>query len=216
MNTNQEHQIISHIRSYFITGLFLILPLAATIWVILFTVKLIGYPVGNFLKSITDSHISGGFETALGFIITFCLIAGIGYLAQNIVGRSVLRYVEEFILKVPIANTIYNTAKQIIESITMQNKKAFRSVGMIEYPRKGIYALGFITNEETKGVLYEGLDLGKGMVSIFLPTTPNPTSGYFIMVPRGDVKILDITVEEAIKLIISGGVLSPREIMESK
>lgn len=206
--TNEK---ISSFRRHLLTGFLLVLPTAATIWVMIRSIDFIGAPFGHFLSWITNDKFSGTIETILGFLIAIATLTFIGYTARYFVSKSVIKVIENWMTKLPVFNSIYIAIRQIIESFSLKQKKAFKSVVMLEYPRKGLYSLGFLTNENTQGITYKDKNLGEGMLSIFIPTTPNPTSGYFIMAPQNEVKILEISVEEAIKLIISGGIISQKK-----
>ncbi len=138
----------------------------------------------------------------IAFLITFVIIWIIGMVATNIVGRKILKLPEVLLLKAPVVNRIYQTIRQIIQTIIV-SKTALRQVVLVEYPRKGVYTIAFVTN------VYE--EKGKKNVSLFIPTTPNPTSGFFVIVPEEEVIPLKITVEEAMKLVVSAGIITPED-----
>jgi uncharacterized membrane protein len=134
------------------------------------------------------------------------LLALIGGLATNFLGSRLLALFERLLLRIPLVRTIYTSAKQLLEAITVGRKGAFREVVAFEYPRRGIWVLGFVSSTMPGRVLTAGDD---EMVNIFLPTTPNPTSGFLLVLPARDVRRLPITVEEGIKMIVSGGLMLP-------
>jgi len=138
----------------------------------------------------------------IGVLITFVIIWIIGLVATNIVGRKILKLPEVLLLKAPVVNRIYQTIRQIIQTIIV-SKTALRQVVLVEYPRKGVYTIAFVTN------VYE--EKGKKNVSLFIPTTPNPTSGFFVIVPEEEVIHLKMTVEEAMKLVVSAGIITPED-----
>lgn len=138
----------------------------------------------------------------IAFLITFVIIWIIGMVATNIVGRKILKLSEVLLLKAPVVNRIYQTIRQIIQTIIV-SKTALRQVVLVEYPRKGVYTIAFVTNT------YE--EKGKKNVSLFIPTTPNPTSGFFVIVPEEEVIPLKMTVEEAMKLVVSAGIITPED-----
>jgi uncharacterized membrane protein len=196
-------------RNYFFSGLFVIIPLTATIWVIGLIFKLLGSPLGNVINAVTGEYVPAGVETILGFLISFGIISLIGFMTKNMVGKSIAKTVEQTIGNIPIVRVIYNTSKQIVKSIT-EERSAFKSVVLVEYPRKGIFTIGFLTKQTATGILSKGKDaIGEEVASVFLPTTPNPTSGFFLMIPKKEIKLLDMSVDEGLKLIISAGVLTP-------
>jgi len=136
----------------------------------------------------------------IAFLITFVIIWIIGLVATNIVGRKILKLPEALLLKAPVVNRIYQTIRQIIQTIIV-SKTALRQVVLVEYPRKGVYAVAFVTN------IHE--EKGKKKYSLLIPTTPNITTGFFAIVPEEEVFPLKMTVEEGMKLIISAGIISP-------
>ena len=141
-----------------------------------------------------------------------------GVLARNLVGRRVVDFGESILVRIPVAKSIYLTIKQILNTFLMRDSVSFRKVVLVEYPRKGIYSLAFVTGR-TMGELRKKVEdrTESGAINIFVPTTPNPTSGFYLVVPEDDLVSLDMSVEDAFRIIISAGVLSDeqaREIME--
>lgn len=186
------------LKGYFITGILVLLPLIITIYIL------------QFLFTFVDGLLAGPLELILGryyfkgvgFVITVVLILLIGMLATNIVGRKLIGLVDTILVRIPLVKGIYTGVKQITDAFSIENRSAFQKVALVEYPHPGTYALGFITS---RGALESHPD----MVSIFLPTTPNPTSGFLLFLPKESVTPLDISVEDGLKLIISGGVVKP-------
>ena len=142
----------------------------------------------------------------LGLLILFIVLTLIGALTAGLIGRWVVRTGERILNRMPVVRSVYSAIKQIFETILAQQSNAFREAVLIEYPRRGIWAIGFITGT-TKGEV-QNLTLEE-TVNIFLPTTPNPTSGFLLFVPREEVVPLDMSVEEAVKMVISGGIVTP-------
>ena len=205
MENNEQinHSVWCRFRNNFFYGLILILPVVATGWLVLFTIKIISGPV----SALFQREISTGFS----FFLTLVSITFLGFLAKNFIGKWLIRVVEAVILKVPFINSIYRSTKQIINAFSLSNKN-FLSAVLVEYPRRGMWALGFITRETIVGIkTKEGEAFGEGMCSVFVPTTPNPTSGYFIFVTQSELKYLTMSVEESIKILMSAGVVSPGE-----
>jgi uncharacterized membrane protein len=132
----------------------------------------------------------------------------IGLMARNIVGRWLLEFGEGTLLRIPLAGSVYKTLKQLLETFLQGNSSKFRRVVLVEYPREGLYALGFVT-----GAIGSALQAGftEPMLSVFIPTAPNPTTGWYTVVPEGSVKDLEISVEDAFRTIISAGIVNPDE-----
>jgi uncharacterized membrane protein len=148
-------------------------------------------------------HIPG-----IGLILVIIIILAVGILFRNLAGRKVVHFWENMVDRIPIVRILYSGVKQLLESFFVQKNDAFKRVALFEYPRRGIYVLGFITGE-SKGEVQSKTE--KNMMNVFVPTTPNPTSGFYILIPKNELVILDMTVEDAFKLIISGGIFTPPE-----
>jgi uncharacterized membrane protein len=142
----------------------------------------------------------------LGLVVVFILLTVIGALAAGFLGRLWIRTTEHILARMPVVRGVYNAIKQIFETIFRQQSQAFREVVLFQYPRPGIWTLGFISGV-TKGEVPRVTN--EELVNVFIPTTPNPTSGFLLFVPRRDVIVLDMTVEEGIKMVVSGGILTP-------
>jgi len=148
-------------------------------------------------------HVPG-----LGLILVVILVFVIGLLARNIVGRKIVRLGENIVDRIPLVRVLYAGVKQLLEPLFLQKTDAFKRVALLEYPRRGAYVLGFITGE-SKGEVQS--KTSKNMINVFVPTTPNPTSGFYILIPEDELILLNMSVEDAFKLIISGGIVSPPE-----
>ncbi|MBI2874369.1 MAG: DUF502 domain-containing protein [Firmicutes bacterium] len=221
---------MSKFRNYFLTGLVFLLPAIITGYTLLFAFRLLDNFMGNIVLYVFGHTIQG-----LGFILSMLAIIATGALGGNILGRRVLRFGEKILEHVPVVKGLYLGSKQLTRSLFGKNASSFRRVVCIEYPRKGIYTLGFVTGELPLGALIgnrppagrepgaggpEGTEqvkdesagalLPEGRVfSVFVPTTPNPTSGFMVVVPEKDACHVDLSVEDGIRLIISGGALKP-------
>lgn len=203
------------IRNNFLSGVFVALPILLTVWLIAKFVIVVDDTIkpliparlnpDNYLPidlpyGLTITHLPG-----FGLIVGFLLLFVFGTLAKNFFGRAILGLGENLLRRVPIVGAIYNFIKQIVSVVAERQDHAFTEVCMLEYPRKGLWAVAFITSD------VHGKPAGhlpKGFVNVFVPTTPNPTSGFLLMVDRKDLKILDMTPEEGAKLIISAGMVS--------
>ena len=198
------------LRGYFVAGLLVLIPLSLTIYVV--------YQLFGFIDGILNKSISQAFYAALGidgrppyipglgFLTLLVLIFFSGILARNFIGKRLIFWSENILGRIPVIRHIYGTFQQISQAFLADQSQVFKRAALIEYPKKDIYSIGFIT-QDTRGPVQDCLD--KDVVSVFLPTTPNPTSGYLLFVPKADVTLLDITVEEALKLVISGGSIVP-------
>lgn len=192
-------------KVYFLAGLAVIIPLITTILILRY---IIVFADDLFIELLPDrinpEYILGKDIPGLGFIITISVILLAGLLTRVYIGRKMVNLGEAIMSKIPLARTIYGGLKQFLGTILSRNSENFESVALVEYPRRGCWMVGFITGD----VIPEISEVGEGrMVNVFIPTTPNPTSGFLIMVAETDVKRLSIGIDEAFKLIISGGIL---------
>ncbi|MFW6030532.1 MAG: DUF502 domain-containing protein [Halanaerobiales bacterium] len=193
--------MLKKLRNIFITGIVVILPLAASMYIIYLVFSIINQATNPLIELIFNREMPG-----LGILISFLTILFIGLLATNIIGKKIITFSESILLKIPLFNSVYFSIKQILDAFFTQHHSSFKKPVLLEYPRKGIYQIGFLTKESS---LYFDSITGKKLYNIFLPTTPNPTSGMFIMVPVDDAHLLDLSIEESLKLIISGGIINP-------
>ncbi len=211
---NKFKNVIMNIRKNLITGLITALPLYITIslfmWLMKFFHKRLNFIPKNLYPDI--KYLSGLFELIL-FIIIIIVIYLIGVMTNHYLGKKLIKLGDNFLNKIPLIRTIYMGIKQILSSFVITNKKPFRKVVLIEYPRKGIKSLAFLTGEIS--IIKKGRKK-QFYLSVFLPSTPNPTTGYFLLLPKKDVKILKMSPENAIKFIISGGVLGKEIKIEEK
>jgi uncharacterized membrane protein len=165
-------------------------------------------PAKYLPETYINSYIPG-----LGLILVVILIFVVGILTRNIAGRRVLQFWDDLVGRIPLARILYSSVKQLLQAFFFQNSNSFQRVALIEYPRRGIYVLGFITGE-SRGEVQEKTN--RKMINVFIPTTPNPTSGFYVLVPEEDLTLLDMSVEDAFKLLISGGLVSPNDIQRTR
>jgi uncharacterized membrane protein len=194
------------VKKYFITGLLIWIPLVITVWVLSFLVgtldqSLLLLPVAWQPRSWIGFHIPG-----LGVLMTLLVVLLTGVLAANLIGQRLVLYWEGLLARIPIVKSLYASVKQVSDTIFSSSGLAFRKALLVQYPRRGSWTIGFLTGQPGGDVARH---LGGDYVSIYLPTTPNPTSGFFLMMPRADVVELDMSVDEALKYIISMGVVPP-------
>lgn len=205
------------LRNAFIAGVLVTLPLALTVWLLsilfgpvngvarpLATWLLRGLGLGDWL----GTPGAGVFTTALGLLLTALAVCAIGALGSNIIGRRVISRIDRLALRIPLVKGIYGAARQFLETFSAGGREAFRSVVLVEYPRHGCWSIAFVTSEAIDQI---DSRLPGELLNVYVPTTPNPTSGYLIIVPRDEVVPLDMAVDDAIRLIVSGGIVRPRE-----
>jgi uncharacterized membrane protein len=195
---------MKRLRRYLVAGLLIWAPLAVTFLLLRFAVTVMDKTLAIIPQQYRPDELLGFHIPGLGVILTFVVLFITGMLAANFVGRYVVGGWESLLDRIPIVRTIYGGAKNFAEIVFSDSNDSFKNVLLIEYPRKGLYSLAFQTSSELGEV--QGRT-GEDVVCCFVPTTPNPTSGFVIMVPRKDIRVLDMEVDEALKMIISLGVV---------
>lgn len=200
------------LRNAFISGLLLLAPVVVTVFVIQTIVGWLGGPTtGIFFWFVSEDWVEQRMNRVvlevLSTLYVVLLIALVGYISRLFIGKMVVQWAERVITSIPFASTVYNTVKQIVQTISEQQKAIFQEVVLTEWPQKGNYVIAFLTGEGKGEVQHR---TSKDIVNLFIPTTPNPTSGYLIMVPRENITPLDMTVADGMKLIISGGAVVPK------
>lgn len=190
-------------KRYFITGLLIWIPLVITFWVVATLIGTLESMVPTFLspQALFGRRIPG-FE----FVLVVVVVLATGMLCANFIGRALLDRWERLLGRIPLVRSIYNSVKQVSDTVFAPNGQAFRQAVLVQYPRQGAWTIGFLTGVPCSEVaaILEG-----DFVSVYVPTTPNPTSGFFLMLPREDVRVLDMTVEAALKYVVSMGVVAP-------
>ncbi len=194
------------LRKYLIAGLLVWLPLAATVFIIKLVVDLLDLTILLLPVEYQPEALLGFSVPGLGVILAISILIITGMLAANLLGRQLVGLWEGLLSRIPLVRTIYNSIKQITATVLTSGGKSFRKVVMIEYPRKGTWSIGFLTNEQ---VAISSKDIHTTMIAVFVPTTPNPTSGYIIMLAKQDVIELDMSIEDGFKFIFSMGVIAP-------
>ena len=190
-----------NLRKTFLTGILVILPLALTLIVIFWLFNRVDIIFRQPIENLLGFKIYG-----LGVLITVVLILFAGVIALNYTGYKMIHFAEILLKKIPIVSTLYFSIKQLTETVYGSKHTAFRRAVLVQYPSKGIYSIGFFTSDGTEEI---NQYLGGETVGLFIPTTPNPTSGMFVMVSKNDIISLDMSVEDAIKLVVSGGIVKP-------
>jgi uncharacterized membrane protein len=197
---------MKRLRTYLVTGLLVWVPLGITVFLIKFMVEFVDQTLllipANFRPDIVlGVHIPG-----LGIVLSVAVLLVTGVLAANFLGRKLVNVWESWLQRIPLVRSVYSAAKSFAEVVLTDNTESFKEVMLIEYPRKGLYSLCFQTSTSLGEIQSR---TGEEVVCVFVPTTPNPTSGVMILVPRKDVVVLDMQVEEAVKMVVSLGVVVP-------
>jgi uncharacterized membrane protein len=188
------------IRRYFLTGIVVIAPVGVTAYVLWWIFSNLDRILGR-LFNVIGIRIPG-----LGLIVLIAIVIAVGWAAHQAVGRELITLGRNWLKRFPLTRTIYSAASQIVEQIIGEDRKFFKACVLVEYPRPGCWAIGFLTSEAAREIS----DTAQAdSVSIFLPTTPNPTSGFIVFLPRTQVRRLDMTVEEGFKLVVSAGAVTP-------
>ena len=195
--------ILDTIRRMFVSGVLVIVPIIATVIVLNFLFHTVDGILSPILERFLGYSIPG-----MGLLATILLILLAGAFARNVIGSRLFSVGELLFVRTPLVRTVYSAAKQLVEAVTVPQRKVFQRAVLVEYPRKGIYAIGFAAAETN---LQDGPLTGK-LVAIFVPSTPTPVTGFVIMVPADEVYELDISTENVIKMLVSGGIATPADL----
>lgn len=202
--------MMTRLRNYFLTGFIVTAPLAITAYLAWSMIGWVDPRVKPYIpfRYNPDNYLPFALP-GFGLIVALILITLIGFLTANFIGRTIVHTGESILGRMPLVRSVYRGLKQILETVLSERSDTFKKVGLVEYPRKGLWALVFIATE-TRGEVQAKIDDDAGQtIAVFLPTTPNPTSGYLLFVPKKDVIELKMTVEEGAKLVISAGLVAP-------
>ncbi len=197
---------MNNLKKYFITGLVVVIPISLTFYILFVVFQFIDNILGNFLTGYIKSAW-GFYIPGIGFVICLLLILLVGILAARFLRQRFFLDLEKWFSCLPLIKSIYPALKQVILFVSAQKEFGFKKVALVEYPSRGIWSIGFITNE---GFANLNQTTGKDLVAVFLPMSPGPLSGYVVFVPKEEVKFPDMSVNEALNIIISGGVFNPR------
>ncbi|NOZ66702.1 MAG: DUF502 domain-containing protein [Alphaproteobacteria bacterium] len=202
-----QKSFLQRLRTYFLTGLVVASPVGITIYLALAFINLIDRNVKPLIPATYNPETYLPFPLpGIGLVFLFLMLTVLGFFAANFLGRTLIRIGEKILNRMPVVRSVYNTLKQIFETVISENKGSFQEVVLIEYPRKGLWAIAFISGEN-KGEIQR--KMADDVVNVFLPTTPNPTSGFLLFVPRKDIIRLDMTPDEGAKYVISAGLVDP-------
>jgi len=205
----RRRRLLNRLRNYFLTGIVVAAPLTITV---LLTTSFINW-VDSWVKPWIparwnpESYVPFPLP-GTGVLVALVALTALGFLTANVLGRTIIRLGEALLNRMPLIRNVYAALKQIFETALSERSRTFRQAGLVEYPRKGLWAVVFIATD-AKGEVSHVLDDDLDAISVFLPTTPNPTSGFLLFVPRKDVLMLDMSVEDAAKLVISAGLITP-------
>ncbi|MDR5694700.1 MAG: DUF502 domain-containing protein [Armatimonadota bacterium] len=196
----------SAIRNYFIAGLLTLLPVVITLSVLVWLFHLLDSVLGWAFTLLLGRTVPG-----LGLATSFLLVFVTGIFATNVLGRRMMGVVDRLMMQIPVARTIYSATKQLSDSILLRKRGAFQKVVLVEWPRKGLFTLGFVTGE-TVGEAQE--KTAERVFNVFIVTTPNPTTGFLVLVPESEIIPLEMKVEDGLKMVISGGIVTPPDMSQ--
>ena len=209
--SENKNSIFQRTRNNFLTGLVVVAPLALTAYLVLWVINLIDEKVIPLVPLIynPETYLEKSIP-GYGVFLFVVFTTLIGAITKGFFGRQIVKLAEALVARTPVVRSIYNALKQILETVLKNSSNSFQQACLIQYPRIGVWAVAFISTK-TGGEIAKKIN-NNDLVSIFLPTTPNPTSGFILFVPKKDIIILDMSVEEAAKLVVSAGLLVPEEL----
>ncbi|MCB2107560.1 MAG: DUF502 domain-containing protein [Rhodobacteraceae bacterium] len=202
-----RQSFVARLRNYFLAGILVTAPVGITFYVAWAVITTIDRAVTDLIPAAYDPHTFFPFDIpGVGLLILFVFLTLIGFLTANYLGRLFVRVGEKIVGRMPVIRSLYAAVKQIFESVLRSQSTAFNEVVLVEYPRRGMWTLGLVIGE-TYGEIQA--KTSETMCNIYLPTTPNPTSGYLVFLPRSDMIELEMSVEDCMKMIVSGGIVTP-------
>lgn len=191
--------VAAALKRYLITGAFVLAPLVITLYILTSGFSLLDRLLGAVVARLLGHPVPGA-----GAVLTILLTLMVGIIATNVIGRRLIAFGERVLARIPVVRAIYVSVKQLLEAFTVSNRAGFQRVVLVEHPRPGLWAIGFVTS---RGATALGESLGRSVTTVFIPTAPNPTSGFLVVVPDEEVIPLSISIEEAFKAIVSGGIV---------
>jgi uncharacterized membrane protein len=195
------------IRNYLIGGLLVWIPILVTFWVLRFLSGILDQSLLLLPPSWRPEAVFGTYVPGLGVVLSLLLLFFTGLLVKNLFGSQIVRSLESLVRRIPVIGAVYGGAKTFSETVLTDKGQSFKKVVMVEFPRKGIYSVGFITSEQSEEVQ---MRTAEEVLCVFVPTTPNPTTGFLVMIPRNEVTPLDMSVDEAFKMLLTLGVVVPK------
>jgi uncharacterized membrane protein len=211
----QPMDLLRSFRNAFISGFVLLLPIGVTVFLFLFLIEKVGEPVSNnilkpilglFFENVPSEGLVKQLINLIATIIVVIMVTSLGFISNFFFGKFIVRLTEQFFDRLPFINTVYRAVKQIVDTFSKQQKAVFQKVVLIQFPREGTYAIGFLTSDAKGEVQHR---TGKEVANVFVPTTPNPTSGFLLMIPKDEIIEMRMSISEGMKLIISGGAVVP-------
>lgn len=200
----------TRLRNYFLAGIIILAPVAITIWIVWSFLQWADSWVKPYIPARYDPEQY--FDIAIpgfGLLIAVIVITLIGFLGSNLIGQWIVGFGESILNRMPVVRPVYRSIKQVLESVFKEQSNSFKKVGLIEFPSAGMWALVFVSSEAKGELAARFNEMGQEMVAVFLPPTPVPTAGFLLFVPREKIVMLDMTPDDAAKLLISGGIVSP-------
>lgn len=193
-------------RNYLIGGLLIWLPIMITVWVVRFLTGILDSSLVLLPPSWRPEAVVGTYVPGVGILLSLLLLFGTGVLVKNLFGGQIIAGLESLVRRIPVVGAVYGGAKTFSETVLTDKGKSFKQVVMVEFPRKGIYSIGFITSNELEEAQAR---TAQEVTSVFVPTTPNPTTGFLVLIPKDEVVLMDMTVDEAFKMLLTLGVVVP-------
>jgi len=202
----KSHPRARAFRNYLIGGLLVWIPIMVTVWVFRFLTRVLDNSLVLLPPSWRPEAIFGHYVPGVGIALSLLLLFGTGLIARNLFGKRIVTGIEDMVRRIPVVGAVYGGAKSFSETVLTDKGKSFKQVVMVEFPRKGIFSIGFITSHELEEVQAK---TEQDVTCVFVPTTPNPTTGFIVLVPKDEVVMLDMTVDEAFKMLLTLGVVVP-------
>ncbi len=202
---------MKHLKRHLITGLLVIAPVFLTVYVVIVIFKFADGILGNCINAHVQK-ILGFYIPGIGVVLSLTIIVIVGFLTELFFGKRILPYFEKLFCSFPLIKNIYPAFKQLVSFLLAQKQFNFKKVVLVEYPSKGIWSIGFLTNDKHETISKE---LGREMVPVFIGTTPGPFSGFVVFIPKEEVRFIDMPITEALKIIISGGVYKPNDTQQA-
>jgi uncharacterized membrane protein len=204
---DRPHSRARSIRNYLIGGLLVWIPIMVTVWVVRFLARILDQSLLLLPPLWRPEALFGMYVPGLGVILSLLLLLLTGVVVKNLFGGRMVRGLESLVRRVPVIGPVYSGAKTFSETVLTEKGSSFKQVVMVEFPRKGVFSIGFITSEDLEEVQAK---TAQDVTCVFVPTTPNPTTGFIILVPRNEVVRLDMTVDDAFKMLLTLGVVVPK------
>ncbi|MFO1393706.1 MAG: DUF502 domain-containing protein [Steroidobacteraceae bacterium] len=203
----ESHHRVRTIRNYLIGGLLVWVPIMVTVWVIRFLSRILDQSLVLLPRAWRPETIFGTYVPGVGLVLSLLLLFLTGLVVKNLFGGRIVAGLESLVRRIPVVGPIYGGAKSFSETVLTDKGRSFKQVVMVEFPRKGIFSIGFVTADDLEEVQAK---TAQEVTCVFVPTTPNPTTGFIVLVPKEEVVALDMTVDEAIKMLLTLGVVVPR------